>query len=173
MGTGPAAEASAAFRADRRLYVVIGLFTSFFAVLFLFVTIKRPERWPILAGVCGATVALFLCPSRLRLEITPDTFHYRNLSTSRTEKFSDIDRAYFQTIHSTHTPGGVAAFWIRPKQGKPVKVNLRTFPIEAAAVLFAALDEHGIPIDVPDTWAARRMARQIRECQAKLHPGGK
>jgi hypothetical protein len=49
-----------------------------------------------------------------------------------------------------------------------VKVNLRTFPVEAAAVLFTALESHGIQIEVPDRWATRRMAEQVRAAQAKL-----
>jgi hypothetical protein len=98
---------------------------------------------------------------------------YRNLSGSRRLLFDELDRAYFTVVHSKATPQGVAVFWLQPREGKAVKVNLRTFSIDAAAVLFTALDNHGISIEVPDVSAARRMAQQIRNQQQKMLAEGR
>jgi hypothetical protein len=51
-------------------------------------------------------------------------------------EFADVQAAYFQTIHADVAPQGVAAFWIRLKDGKAMKINARTFSIRAAALLF-------------------------------------
>ena len=49
-----------------------------------------------------------------------------------------------------------------------LEVNLRLYVIKAAATLFNELERHGIPIEVPNLWAAQRMMNQIRKAQSKL-----
>lgn len=90
------------------------------------------------------------------------------MSGSRDICFTEIRRAYLEITRTRHALHGVATFWVEQNDGMRVKVNLRTFPLEAAAVLFTALEAHGIQIEVPDEWAARRMAEQVRVAQAKL-----
>jgi hypothetical protein len=154
------------FRAGLHLYVLVGLLVSLFIGLGIAVAIRR-EDWTFLAVAGGGAVVLFLLLLVLRLEVRHEEFAYRNLSGSRTVPFTDIERAYFETVHADAAPQGVAVFWVEVRGGKRVKVNLRTFPIRAAALLFATLERHGVPIQVPDTWAAKRMNRQVREEMAK------
>jgi hypothetical protein len=156
------------FRAGgSNLYVLVGVFASFFLALGVIDGIRRDD-WTSLAVVSGAIVFLFLLLSYLRLEIGVEGFRYRNLSTNRRLQFGDIERAYFATVYGVYAPQGVATFWVQPRQGKPMKINLMTFSVEAAAALFIALDRHGVPIEVPNTWAAQLLAKQIRDHQAKL-----
>jgi hypothetical protein len=79
-----------------------------------------------------------------------------------------ISRAYIEVVLTTKTPQGAASFWVDRRGGERVKVNLRSFPVEAAAVLFNALESHGLQVEVPDEWASDRMLKQIRAAQAKL-----
>jgi hypothetical protein len=149
------------------LLVVVGVSALLFAALGGFIAVKKGD-WTFLGVVVVVAAVLFLLLQALRLEIGPTGFKYRNLSGSREVAFADIGRAYFEVVRAEYAPQGVAAFWVERCDGARVKVNLRTFPVEAAAVLFTALESHGIPIEVPDAWAARRMAEQVRAAQAKL-----
>jgi hypothetical protein len=160
-------EQQVVFRAGRHLYVIVGIFASLFIALGVLIVLTKGD-WTFAAVAGGGTLVLFSLLSYLKLEIREDGFTYRNLSTNRSVEFADIETAYVETIRADVAPQGVAAFWVRLKDEKAMKINLRTFPIRAAALLFTALERQGIPIDVPDTWAAQRMARQIREEQAKL-----
>jgi hypothetical protein len=160
-------ETPSVFRVGVHLIILVGLFTGF--LLAIGVADGRARgNWTPFAVLAGVTAVWFLLLAYLRLEIRPDGFSYRNLSVNRALPFAAVERAFFLTIRSSRTPQGVAAFWVQPRDGKPFKINLRTFPIRAAAVLFAAFDRHGIPVEVPDTWSARRMAAQIRAEQKKL-----
>jgi hypothetical protein len=158
---------SRVYRAGIHLFAVVGVFTSLFAVLGLFIAVKKGD-WTFLAVVVGVAAVLFLLLQVLRLEVGPSGFRYRNLSGSREVAFADVGRAYFEVVRAKNAPQGVAAFWVERRDGERVKVNLRTFPVEAAAVLFTALEAYGIQIEVPDAWATRRMAEQVRAAQAKL-----
>jgi hypothetical protein len=156
------------FRAAMGLYIIVGVLMGFFIVLGLLIAIKKPSEWLFLAGTCAVTIILLALISYLRLEIGHEGIHYRNLSNNRLLKYSDIKRAYFEVVKTHKAPQGVAVFWIEPNDGRRMKVNLRTFPTAAAAVLFTELERRSIPIDVPDLWAARNMVDQIRKCQEKL-----
>jgi len=123
--------------------------------------VKRGD-WTFLGVVIALAVLFFLLLRILRLEIGPAVFKYRNLSGSREVAFADIGRAYFEVLHARNAPQGVAAFWVERRGSSRVKVNLRTFPIEATAVLFTALESHSLQIEIPDLWAARRMAVSTR-----------
>jgi hypothetical protein len=156
------------FRADTRVYVIVSIFCVFFVILGTSITLKQPNQWPVLAVALAVLGAFFVGLNFLRFEVGPDYFFYRNLSGSRKLPFTDISRTGFGAIYVSGTPAPGASFWIEPKRGKSFKVKLRTFPIEAAARLFSALDRAGIPIDVPDVWGCQRMASQIRDCQHKI-----
>lgn len=155
------------YRAGVHLYVLIGIPATILFAIAVAAGVRTGD-WKMAAVVVATVAVWFALLAILKLEIRTDGFRYRNLTGVRSIQFADIEYAYFVTLRSSHTPQGVASFWVRSRSGAATKVNLRTFPIRAAAVLFAALDAHQIPIQVPDTWAARRMAKQIRDAQAKL-----
>ena len=149
------------------LLVVVGIFASALAALGVFIALKKGD-WTFLGVVVAVAAVVFLLLQVPRLEVGPAGFKYRNLSGSREVAFADIGRAYFEVVRAQYAPQGVAVFWVERRDGGRVKVNLRTFPVEAAAVLFTALESPGIQIEVPDAWATRRMAEQVRAAQAKL-----
>ena len=155
------------YRVGGHTLAVVGIFMALFAALALVIAVKQGD-WTTLAVVASVAAGLFLLLQVLRLEVGPDGFKYRNLSGSREVAFADVGRAYVDVVRADIAPQGVARFWVERVDGRRVKVNLRTFPIEAAAVLFTALEAHGIDIEVPDGWAARRMVEQIRAAQAKM-----
>src|SRR5712692_2856545 len=126
------------------LLVVVGILASALAALGVFIALKKGD-WTFLGVVVAVAAVVFLLLQVPRLEVGPAGFKYRNLTGS-----------------------WEVAFWVERRDGGRVKVNLRTFPVEAAAVLFTALESHGIQIEVPDAWATRRMAEQVRAAQAKL-----
>ncbi len=161
------AKSPCVFRVGVHLIILVGLLAGLALAVGLGEGLAR-GRWTPFAVLAALTALWYLLLAYLRLEIRLDGFSYRNLSGNLFVPFADVEKGYFQTVHGGYAPQGVAFFWVQPRGGKPFKVNLRTFPIRAAAVLFAALDRHGIPIDVPDTWSARRMADQIRAEQKKL-----
>jgi hypothetical protein len=162
---------SRVYRAGIQLFAVVGVLASLLAALGVFIVVKKGD-WTFLAVVVGVTAVLFLLLRVLRLEVGPAGFKYRNLSGSREVGFADVGRAYFEVVRAGNAPQGVAAFWVERRDGERVKVNLRTFPVEAAAVLFTALEAHGIQVEVPDAWATRQMAEQVRAAQAKLRVEG-
>lgn len=153
------------FRAGTHLYVVVGGFATLFAAVSIFAAIKQGD-WTLPAAVVGGTAVAFGALQVLRLEVGPDGFKYRNLSGSRGVEFAEVSRAYFEIV--TANGVSVAAFWVDRSSGKRVKVNLRTFPIRAAAVLFPALEARGIAIEVPDHRGTRRARDQVRAAQAEL-----
>ena len=152
------------FGAGIHLYLVAGGFAAFFVALSVFVAVKRGD-WTVPAAVVGGAVVLLALPQVLRLEVGPDKFKYRNLSGSREVEFADVRRAYFEVIERNGV--AAAAFWVDRSSGERVKVNLRTFPVRAAAALFSALDARGVAVEVPDDPAARRVSDQVRAAQAK------
>jgi hypothetical protein len=159
--------APAVYRAGTHMLVVVGVFAVLFVGLGTAVLVARGD-WKALAVAASFFAALFLLLPLLRLEIGPAGFRYRNLSGSREVAFADIRRAYFEVVEDGYAPWGVAAFWVERRTGGRVKVNLRTFSVEGAAALFTALEQHGVVIEVPDRWAARRVAHQVRAAQAKM-----
>jgi CDP-diglyceride synthetase len=155
------------FRTGNHLWSVVAIFGIVFLGFGAWIAATRSD-WSFVVIVAGALAAIFLLLTYLKLEIQDTGFHYRNLTTNRFVPFADIEIAYFETIRASAAPQGVATFWVRLRDGKALKINLRTFPIRAAAVLFKAFERHGIEIVVPETWSARRMAAQIRAEQDTL-----
>jgi hypothetical protein len=154
------------YRVGSNVLVAIGIFAGLFATLGIIIGLKQSD-WTFLEVVVGSALALFLLLQVLRLEIGPDGFRYRNLSGTRVVDFTEVSRAYIDVIRSEYAPQGVARFWVERRDRGRIKINLRTFPVQAAADLFTALEMHGIHIEVPDEWAARRMVDQTRAAQHK------
>lgn len=155
------------FKAGRHVYAVVGVFSTFFVVLGGLVAFKTGDQALLLMSV-GAFLALLLLLRILKLEIGEKEIFYRNLSGSHRIGFETIVRAYVDVLQTGHTPQGAPRFWIETSEGTHVKVNLRTFPIRAAALLFTLLQSHDIRIDVVNQWSAQRFVKQIREAQSKL-----
>jgi hypothetical protein len=147
--------ASAVFRAAGRPYAAASLLGGLFVGLGVVLMVERASAWPVVAIACAVTAYLLTGLAFLRLEINPHTIRYRTLRGSRVLDFSEIDRAYFETIVNRAAPMGTTRFWIRPKMGKPLSIELRTFRPGAAALLLAAIERHGIPIEAPGAEALR------------------
>lgn len=159
------------YRVGIHLLVVLGVFATLLATLGIFIWLRRGD-WKFLGIVVVTSFLLFFLLQLLRLEIASTWFKYRNLTGSRKVDFTDIGRAYFEVLNTHKSPQGVAVFWVERRDGSRMKINLRTFPVEASAVLFNALESHGIQIEVPDAWSVRRTVDQIRAAQAKLGERG-
>jgi len=156
-----------AFRTSISLYIMATVFVVLFLGLAVFVSFKRND-WTAAAVVLGIAVPLYLLLGYLRFEIDADGFRYRGPLTRRRIEFTDVARGYFETVRARNSPQGAAFFYVALRNGHEFKVNLRVFPIRAAAWLFTALDLHEVPIDAPETWSARRMNDQIRAAQTRL-----
>ena len=115
----------------RHLLVVLSVIATLFAGLGACIAVKN-GGWTFLAVVVGLASAAFLLVQILRLEVGPAGFAYCNLSGSRDVRFADIRRAYFEVTRKSNAPQGVAAFWVERHDGVRVRVNLRTFSVEAA-----------------------------------------
>lgn len=160
---------SQTFRAGGHLYIVIGILSILFVGLGVAIGVSR-GNWTFLAVAAAAATVLFLLLQVLRLEVGPAGFKYRNLSGSREVAYADVSRAYFEVVRAEGAPRPAVAFWVDRRVGGRVKVNLRTFPIRAAAALFTALETHGISVEVPDEPEAHRVNDQIKAARAE-QPG--
>lgn len=149
-------------RATARAYGAASFFAGFFLLLGVVATYENRGSWPVLAIAGGVTVLMLASLAYARLAVSADGIRHRSLRGTRTFQFTEIKRAYVETAVNRSAPQGVATFWIQPKSGKPLNISLRIFPIEAVAALLAALEQHGVPLEVPDSWVAHRMAREIR-----------
>src|SRR5438132_471641 len=85
------------FRIGRHLYVVAGVFATFFIALGIAVALKRGD-WTLLALASFGTVVFFALLSYPKLAVEPSGFTYRNLSMNRSIAFADIEQAYFKTL---------------------------------------------------------------------------
>jgi hypothetical protein len=158
----PAAEATAVFRASRRSYLITAVFTGFFLMMGVILRRESAGAWPVLA-VAGAVAALLFADlAYRRFEVNPIGLRYRDLRTNRVMGFGNIERARFETTVNRAAPHGVAVFWIHPRDGDPLRIDLRAFPRQGAAELLAALERHHIPIEGADTIAARRLLFDVR-----------
>lgn len=144
------------FRAAGRPYAMVGAMTGFFVGLGALATWENAGAWPVLAIAAGAGLYLVIKLLYLRLEITGDGVRYRTLRADRTWGFADLERGYFQTVVNRAAPQGVRSFWLKPRAGPAINIDLQTLPVRAATVLFGALQRHGIPIDVPESPAPER-----------------
>ena len=63
------------------------------------------------------------------------SYHPWGLTGTRSIEFANIGKAYFESVigHGIE----VAAFWVHLRDGKRMKINLRTFPIRAAATCYS------------------------------------
>jgi hypothetical protein len=155
------------FGAGGNLYFVIGLFGTFFLGLFSVVARKNGE-WGVVMIIAGIIAALLLMLQVLKFKIGPDGFVYRTLISSTAFDFDDISKAGLTVTYSGSTPQGIGNLRVEMKDGRKSEVNLRLYVIKAAATLFNELERRGIPIEVPNLWAAQRMMNQIRKAQSKL-----
>jgi hypothetical protein len=158
---------SHSFGASWNLYFLVGLLGTIF--LGIFIAVARKEgNWTPFYITGGILVAVLLMFQLIRIQIGPGGFVFRTPLSSNTVDFADVSRGYFVVTYSGDTPQGVGSFCVETKDGKKSDLNLRIYSIKAAAALFDELDRHGIPIEVPDLWAANRMVNEIRRAQARM-----
>ena len=156
------------FRAVMSLCIFLGALVGVPMVLGLVVMIQNPANWQVFAVGCGLEASILAALRYLRFEIGHGGIHYRNWTANRSLKYSDMKRAGLEVIVGRYYPQGIAVFVIEPKEGRSLRIRLDNFPILASALLFTELERRNIPIHVPERWAAKRMAGQIRAAQAKL-----
>ena len=149
-------------RATRAAYGAATLFGSFFLMLGAVATHENRGSWPVLAIAAGVTVLMLVNLAYLRLAVGPEGIRYRTLRTRRALAFPEIKRAFLETTVNRFAPHGVVSFWVQPKEGKALNINLRNFPHVASAALLAAFEQHGVPLDVPDTGSGQRLVRELR-----------
>ena len=113
-------------------------------------------------------VALVLMLQLLRFQIGPDGFVLRTPLSRDTVDFANLSKAFFVVTYAGSTPQGIGSFCVETKDGKKYDLHIRAYSVKAAAALFDELDRHGIPIEVPNLWAANRMVNVIRRAQAKM-----
>src|SRR5262245_25176970 len=123
-------------RASLSLYFVFGFFCAVFLAIFLWIGFKKND-WTGAFVVSAIVIVGAGCLRWLRLEITQDEIHYRNLSSNVHLRFDEIEGAYFDVLQAAKAPQGVARFWIKPRTESARKINLKTFPLRASAVLFS------------------------------------
>lgn len=155
------------YRAGAHLLVVVGLLSAFFCGLGLLI-FRNSGDGTFLAFSGIGTIVLFALLRILRLEIGKTWFKYQNLGGSRTVLLNHVTGACVEVGRHSKALHGVAGFYLELRNGQRQKINLRTFPVEAAAVLFSTLDAHGVDVTASEEWAARRMMEQVRAAQARL-----
>jgi hypothetical protein len=117
-------------------------------------------------AVTGLVTAFALASlAWLRLEIGPRGIRYRTVAGTRALAFDEIERAYFETVVNRAAPNGLHIFFVKPKAGKALRVDLRALRAGAAPRLLATLERHGIPLTLPGTAAAQAPHRR------EGHPG--
>jgi hypothetical protein len=153
------------FRCDTRPYVVAGIFAGLLLALGILVAFKKRD-WSFVVLSGSGTAVLFFALAYIKMEIWSSGFIYRNLTGTRSVEFANIGKAYFERVigHGME----FAAFWVQLRDGRKMKINLRTLPIRASALLFTALQRERIPIEVPEILDAQRLTDDIREEQLKL-----
>ena len=154
-----------AYRAGLHLFVVVGIFAALFIGIGIAVAGKRGD-WTMLAGAAGVFAVLFGVVGYLRWEIGPDGFAYRSVMTNRYIAYDQIEKGRFVTIVVNDVETRNAVFELQLKDGSTMKVSLRSFPVRAAGHLFDNFERSGIPVDEPQTGAARRMFDQIEAARA-------
>jgi hypothetical protein len=116
----------------------------------------------IVLSVTGLAVLALWC---FRLEVGTEGFRYRDTGGSWDVAFTDVCRA--RVFKNKSMLRRVVAFHMVQKNGRRVEISWKMFPADAVAVLFTALEAHGIPIQVADDPWARRMADRVRAAQAR------
>jgi hypothetical protein len=169
MDTGAkGSRAVASFRASIRPFVVIGVILGTLIGVLIPVAIKQPEGWScVIAGVIGL-LAVFATFLYIRLEVREDGILYRTTSGNTFLRFEDLQGALLKGVTMNGIPQPTAELSLVTIDGKELVMKLRTLPIAAAATIFQALEERGMPVHVPDLWGPNRMATQIRTVQTRL-----
>jgi|GEM_PF-4427899 len=154
------------FGIGTHLRVVCAIGMLFFVGLALAIFLKKGHAGPLVAALAGAAILVGFLAS-LRLEISRSGFKTASATGSRTVQFGHVTRAWIEVARMAKAPQGVPVFWIELRNGQAHKIPLRVFPLQAAALLFSALEAHGVQVEVADDWAARRMSDQVRSAQAR------
>ena len=150
------------FGPGTNLIVFVGVVACLFVVVSLIAGLTKGD-WSVLGlAVVGSTGA-FLLLSIIKLDIRSDGIIYRNLSGKRTAIFVNVDRASWDRIGPF--------LHLRQRTGSSIKINLRTLPVRAAAILFDRLEHYRIPMEGPYTRISIRMLDEIRKEQNAIRQG--
>lgn len=154
------------FRVDPRLLGIVAIAPGFFLILGALIVVKNGQ-WGLLNFALGTGVLLYFLLRSLRLEVSEGGLQYTSVFGSTRVQFGQVARAYISVARDVKAPQGVAFFWIQQRGAEPLKINIRLFPIRASALVFSALEAHGVQVSVPGQWAAKRMHEQILAARAK------
>lgn len=155
------------FGISTNLRVVSAIGMLFFVGLALALFLKKGHTGPLVVAL-GASAVFGWFLASLRLEISRSWFKTASATGSRTVHFGHVTRAWIEVVRMGKSPQGVPVFWIELRNGQALKIPLRVFPVQAAALLFSGLEAHGVQVEVADAWAARRMNDQVRSAQAQI-----
>jgi hypothetical protein len=161
----PTSSEPAVFRAAPSQYVLVAIVGTFFTGLGIFVGLNKGD-WAIAAfGVAAAAVLLGLI-LYLRLEVRADGFTYRTLIINCDVAYSQVLRGHFVTEFHDGIETG-ARFALELHDGSMFRPRLRSFPIQATALLFDRLEQAGVPVRDPDSGSAKRLCDKITAARAK------
>jgi hypothetical protein len=150
------------FGPGTNLVVFVGVVASLFVVVSLIPGLTKGD-WRVLGlALVGATGAIVLLRI-IKLDIRSDGIIYRNLSGKRTAVFVSVDSASWDRLGPF--------LRLHQRTGSSIKINLRTLPVRAVAILFDRLEHYGIPMEGPYTWTSMRMLDEIRKEQNAIRQG--
>src|SRR5207247_7179644 len=92
-----------------------GLFSGFFVLMGVLLTRESAQTWPVLVVACGVAAFMLAGLAYLRLEVGSEGIRYRSFGSNRALRFSEIERAYFETVVNRAAPRGLVTFWIKPR----------------------------------------------------------
>lgn len=152
------------FRAGKHMLTVIAIFSALLIAL-SFGGVVRYGDWEGVAISASLSLFVFAITLPLRLEIGPHGIRYRDLRGARSLEFASMTRAYLEMVHSGRRRS-LARLSMEAREDRPVRINVRTFDVEAIARLFTALEARAIEIEVLS--GAAGVAKQVRAAQASL-----
>ena len=144
------------------LYVIVTIAAVFFLSLGTVIVVEKPGQWQLLAVSAAVTAVLYVCLRVMRLEVAADGITYRSIFGTQFAGFSEIERAYYKAdTYDPQKPVSRVRLFLQTRAGNTARLNLRVFPIEAAAICLLALEDHDIEVEKSSFLAARRFDDQI------------
>ena len=128
-----------------------------------FVAVLRVRSWLFLIAFCGLAVSL-ASVAYVKFEIWESGFSHRNISGNHVFAFAQREDALFETASVGDGPAPVFSVRLRGEIDRK-KIPIGMFPVRAAALLFTALEGHGIEIREDGSRFVQSTMRQIREIQ--------
>jgi hypothetical protein len=159
-------ENATAYRTDEGTYLIIAIIGG---PLFAggLVAAIRSNDWA-LCLIPIALVAPFVAAAAwVRLEIGSNGVRYRGVFRWWFVRYEDIDHAEFGTEQASSAAAGIAPFLFVLSDESEESLNLKPFPLHAAARLLVALEHQGIGVDVSDGRPVQRMWNAFQAAREK------